>query len=101
MFPRSYSCSTPLEISVIHRLKRQQHLQKSPPKTLSVSSQVKYAAAINLSTLTCSPRDQPAVAGRAVASAEEVAKEKQLNYQLGFDLVFRFADTLGVGSASE
>src|SRR5437870_574925 len=31
----------------ILRLKRQQHLQKSPPKTFSVSSHVKYVAAIN------------------------------------------------------
>src|SRR6266480_1823016 len=31
----------------IHRLKRQLHLQKSRSKTFSVSSQVKYVAAIN------------------------------------------------------
>src|SRR6266536_394524 len=31
----------------ILQLKRQLHLQKSPPKTFSVSSQVKYVAAIN------------------------------------------------------
>src|SRR5207247_3391975 len=62
-------------------LKRQLHLQKSSPKTFSVSWQVKYVAATNaqlrkgawlqrsftLSTLTCSPRDEPAVVGRAVA----------------------------------
>src|SRR5439155_24767512 len=37
----------PPEVSAIHRLKRQLHLQKSPPKTFFVSSQVKYVAAIN------------------------------------------------------
>src|SRR5438046_6971783 len=31
----------------ILQLKRQLHLQKSPPKTFSVSSQIKYVAAIN------------------------------------------------------
>src|SRR5206468_10093435 len=31
----------------ILQLKRQLHLQKSPPKTFSVSSQIKYIAAIN------------------------------------------------------
>src|SRR3989442_692930 len=65
----------------IHRLERQLHRQKSPPKTFSVSSHLKYVAATNsqlrkgawlqrsftLSTLTCSPRDEPAVVGRAVA----------------------------------
>src|SRR5437867_993139 len=78
MFLCSYSGSPPPEVSAIPRLKRQLHRQKSPPKTSSVSSQVKYVAAINtqlrkgawlqrsftLSTLICSPRDEPAVVGR-------------------------------------
>src|SRR5438874_6709444 len=65
----------------IRRLERQRHLQKSSPKPFSVSSQVKYVAAISsqirkgawlqrsftLSTLTCSPRGEPAVVGRVVA----------------------------------
>src|SRR6266542_3400115 len=48
MFPRSYSCSSPLGVSAIHRLKRQQHLQKSPPKTFFVSSRLNM---LPLSTL--------------------------------------------------
>jgi hypothetical protein len=47
MFPRFYSCSPLLEVSVIHQLKRQLHLQKSLPKMFSVSPQIKYVAAIN------------------------------------------------------
>src|SRR5438093_12328869 len=92
MFPRYCSCwcSPPREFSVARLSERQLPPQKSPPKTFFVSSQVKYVAATNaqlrkgawlqrsftLSTLTCSPRDEPAVVGRAVASAEEVAKEE-------------------------
>src|SRR5438876_6253459 len=47
MFPRSYSCSLRREFPVILRLKRQQHSRKSPPKTFSVSLQVKYIARTN------------------------------------------------------
>src|SRR5437660_4526927 len=69
---------SPLEVLINRRLKRQLHRQKSLLKTFFVSSQVKYVAAINsqlrkgawlqrsftLLTLTCSPRDEPAVVGR-------------------------------------
>src|SRR4029077_3386189 len=61
----------PREFSATLRLRRQQHLQKSPPKKFSVSSQIKYVVAINSQLST------------------------------GFGLAFRFADTLGVGSASK
>src|SRR5438034_4048281 len=57
----------------ILRLERQLHLQKSLPKTLVVSSPVKYVAPIDsqLSTLTSLPRDEPAAVGRAMALAKE------------------------------
>jgi hypothetical protein len=55
MFPRSYSRSPLLEAPAIHRLKRQLHQQKSPPKTFFVSSQVKYVAAINTQLSSVAP----------------------------------------------
>jgi hypothetical protein len=36
----------------------------------------KICCRYQFSTVTCSPRDEPVVVGRAVASAEEVAKEE-------------------------
>src|SRR5213595_1152939 len=46
MFPRCCSRS-PREFSVTRLSERQLRLRKSPPKTFSVSSQIKYVAAIS------------------------------------------------------